>query len=127
MNYVVDTHILIGRLVEPARLSAKVKSLFSREEENRFLIPTIVLLEIQYLKEIGKIEVNLDEILLAVGDNPSFKLLAYDEAVMLQSLQLTTNRDPFDRIILAHALSLSSKIITKDRWMKKTAPHLVVS
>ena len=101
------------------------KSLFLKETD--FLIPTIALLEIQYLIEIGRIEVEIDQVLGAIHEEPSFQLVPYDEAVMLHSLRLTTTRDPFDRMILAHALATSTHIITKDRWMRRIAPHLVIS
>ncbi len=125
MQYIIDTHTLIWRLLESKRLSPKIKNIFLNKE-NKFLIPTICLLESQYLKEIGRIDLDMDKALSTIQEEDSFELVAYDDRVMLQSLGLTSTRDPFDRIILAHALSSSNKIITKDKWMKKTAPHLVV-
>lgn len=125
MNYLVDTHVLLWRLLEPKRLSKRVRALFVRRE-HIFLIPMICLLEAQYLSEIGRIEIDLDQMLEILHEEPLFQLVPYDEAVMLHSLRLTTTRDPFDRIILAHALATSTKILTKDTWMKKTAPHLAV-
>lgn len=125
MNIFVDTHVLVWRFLEPARLSAKQAAIF-RNDSHNFLVPTIVLLEIQYLQEIGRIKTNPGDFLLAIKGSPKFSLASYDEAVLLASLQLTTTRDPFDRIILAHAVTTSTKILTKDRWMKKTAPRLVI-
>jgi len=125
MHYVIDAHVLIERILEPSRLSRKVRSIFSAEE-NDFLIPTVCLLEIQYLTEIGRIKIDLDQTLSILRETPHFELIPFDEAAMLQSLRLNTTRDPFDRIILAQALALSTKIITRDRWMKSTAPHLAI-
>ncbi len=125
MNFIIDTHVLIERLLKPSRLSTKVRSIFLNEE-NDFLIPTVVLLEIQYLTEIGRIEIDIDQTLTTLQETFRFQLVPYDEAAMLHSIRLTTTRDPFDRIILAQALARSTKIITRDRWMKRTAPHLVV-
>ena len=125
MNYFLDTHILVRRLLEPKRLPKRIKGLFL-DGENNFLIPTMAVLEIQYLTEIGRIEVRMETVLEEIEEEQSFQLAPYDDAVMRHSLLLTTTRDPFDRIILAHALSRSTRIITQDRWMKETAPHLVV-
>ena len=126
MRYFLDTHILVWRFVESHRMPKTLRPLFLKEE-NEFLIPTISLLETQYLIEIGRIEVEIEQVLTTIQENPAFQLAAYDEAILLHSLRLTTTRDPFDRIILAHALATSTKIITTDTWMKHTAPHLVVS
>jgi len=125
MKYFVDTHLLVWRLIEPRRLSKMEKGLFS-DSHAEFLIPTVVLLEIQYLTEIKRIEIDMDEALAAIQEDPSFQLAPFDETAMLHAFRLTTTRDPFDRMILAQALASSTKILTRDRWMKETAPHLVV-
>lgn len=125
MNYVVDTHILIFRFLEPKRLSAKHKTLF-QQEKNIFLVPTISLLEVQYLSEIKRINLDLGDFLVALKKEDQFQIVNFDEPTLYYSLKLTSTRDPFDRIILAHALSTSTKILTKDRWMKSVAPQLVI-
>ena len=125
MSYLLDTHTLVWRFIDPKKIPPKIQTLFSNPESD-FLIPTICLLEIQYLVEVGRIQIDLDEVRRVIQEEDAFQLVAYDESVMLHSLRLTTTRDPFDRIILAHALSTSTKIITRDLWMKRTAPHLVV-
>ena len=84
------------------------------------------MLEIQYLVEIKRVELDIDETLKTIQLERNFELVSFDEEAMLHSLKLMTTRDPFDRIILSHALARSTKILTKDFWMKKTAPHLVV-
>ncbi len=126
MRYLVDTHILLWRLIEPRRLPKTTKALFLNAR-HQFDIPTIALLEIQYLIEIGRVQTNIDHVLTVLHEEPSFQLIPYDEVVMLHSLRLTTTRDPFDRIILAHALATSTQILTKDRWMRRMASHLAVS
>lgn len=126
MPYVLDTHILLWRLLEPRRLPKKCQALF-RADTHEFLVPTMAFLEIQYLIEVGRVAVEVDHVLAAIADEPAFQLVPYDDIVMRHSLRLTTTRDPFDRVILAHALATSTPILTKDRWMRRMAPHLVVS
>lgn len=126
MTYLLDTHVLLWRLLDPKRLPKAARALLA-DEANDFLIPTIVLLEIQYLIEIGRIAAEIDAIVAVIQEDPRLSLAAYDETIMLHSLRLTTTRDPFDRIILAHALATSIRILTKDRWMRKTAAHLVIA
>lgn len=125
MKYFVDTHLLVWRLIDPRQLSKKERAIFSGAQAE-FLIPTVVLLEMQYLSEIKRIEIDLDEALMTIQEDSSFQLVPFDEAAMLHAFRLTTTRDPFDRIILSQALASGTKILTRDRWMKETAPHLVV-
>jgi PIN domain nuclease of toxin-antitoxin system len=126
LNYFLDTNALIWRFLDPRKLSAKMKNVFAGED-NLYLVPTVSLLELQYLKEIGRIEVDIDQFLQTLRQQEDFRLVPFDETVLLASLRLTSNRDPFDRIILAHAIAASIKILSRDRWMQQTAPELVVS
>lgn len=125
MNYFLDTHVLVWRFLEPHRLSTKAKRVFA-EAEAVFLVPTVSLLEVQYLSEIGRIEVDMGEFLQTLKQQEEFRLVSFDELALMTSLRLTSNRDPFDRIILGHAMATSTKILSRDRWMLKTAPELVI-
>ncbi|GEM_PF-1342236 len=125
MNFILDTHVLIWRFLNPKKLSKAFTTIFSHEE-NIFGVPNIALMETQYLSEIGRIQINVEEFVSVLRDHPQFQLLPFDETVLLHALRLTSNRDPFDRVILAHALASSTPILTRDHWMKKTASHLVI-
>lgn len=102
-----------------------MKKIFG-EDDHLFLIPTVSLLELQYLQEIGRVEIDMDQFLQTLRQQEDFRLVAFDEITLLASLRLTSNRDPFDRIILGHAVATSTKILSRDRWMKEMAPQLVV-
>jgi len=59
-RWVTDTHALLWHLYNAKRLSAKVRSIFSEADsgEGQIVIPAIVLVEIIYLSEKGRIDVN---------------------------------------------------------------------
>ncbi len=75
----------------------------------------MVALELQYLYEIGRIRYPAgailsdlsDEIGLALCDRPYLP-------TMKASLDLDWTRDPFDRLIVAHALANDFDLVTKD-------------
>ena len=125
MQYIVDTHVLLWRLLAPTKLSKKARATFLKAE-NEFLIPTMALLEIQYLKEIGRIDIDVAATIKTLQEDGQYEILSFDAGALLHVLNLTTTRDPFDRVILGQALAGSHKILTKDRWMKRMAPHLVI-
>lgn len=62
-SFVTDTMALILRL-ERRKLSQKVKAIFERVENGKaeIIIPAMVLAEVGYLAEKGRIETNLEDV-----------------------------------------------------------------
>lgn len=114
----LDTHVLLwlhaGLL---ARFTAKGLRLL---EENDLLISPCVKLELQYLFAIGRASLPANQIFddlsgqigLAVCD------LAFDRVVN-RAMGLDWTRDPFDRLICAHALCRGIPLLTKDKTIRR--------
>ncbi len=109
----LDTHVVVWLYTDDVeRLPETAKILI---ESNDLLICPIVQLEIQYLKEIGRINCSSKEIIedlqikidLKVDDLPF-------ETVVKKATEINWTRDPFDRIIAASSLARSYPLITKD-------------
>ncbi len=124
-SYLIDTHPFIWWLSNPGLISRKVLKLI-QNSLNNFHISTISLLEIQYLIETGKVVANVSEICSYIKANSNFYILPYDEIVLMESLHLSSFRDPFDRIITSTALAYNFKLITKDTWIKDVYPKIVL-
>ncbi len=122
MKYVVDTHSLLYLIYDPQSLGLKAKRVFG-DDASQLLIPTMALLECQYLIEIGKIEGQIADIMHYIRRKDGMEIVGYQEEQLMESLVLQGTRDPFDRIILATALCWKIPILTKDRWMKDHYPH----
>ena len=114
----LDTHAVIWLYSGQLDLfNPKILKLINTEQ---VCISHIVKLEIQYLYEIKRVkyESNLiidtliDEIGLKFSDN-NF------DSIVREAVQLSFTRDPFDRIIVADASINNSKLISKDRNLKK--------
>jgi len=94
--------------------------------ENPVCISHIVRLEMKYLHEIGRInqqpdviiDALIDEIGLVFSDNGI-------ERIVSQAVHLDFTRDPFDRIIVADASIHNSRLISKDRLIKKNYKNTV--
>lgn len=125
MDYFLDTHILAWWFGAARKLPNEAKVIIG-DDQSRFLVSCITVLELQYLFEIGRISGNMTDVMEALRGDNRFRILPFDVDALEQSVRLTTTRDPFDRMILGQALALATKIITKDKWMKKAAPHLVI-
>jgi PIN domain nuclease of toxin-antitoxin system len=113
----LDTHVVLWFYLRRGEgLSERARRLIEYEPE--ILISPIVLLEVDYLHEIGR---------TTLGSAPVFKYLhqqiglqackiSFIDVVQTAS-QLSWTRDPFDRIITAQAAIKRHRLITKDRMI----------
>ena len=119
MKYVLDTHPLVFLIYKPANLSKKAVKII-QNDSNILYIPTIALLEIKYLFEIEKIKGRISDVIHYIKQKTNIYIIGFNEDELQEALLLKSTRDPFDRIILATAMSMEIHIITKDQWMRKT-------
>ena len=89
-------------------------------EQDDLLISPPVKLELQFLFEIGRSSVPADEV---VGDlegqiGLTVCNLPFD-TVVSRAFTLNWARDPFDRLITAHALCRSIPLLTKDETVRR--------
>lgn len=80
----------------------------------------MVILELQYLFEIGRLTVAAETIITAVRRAGSFQIcdLPFEEVVRA-ALQETWTQDPFDRMVVAQARLRGAVLITKDRGIRE--------
>ncbi|OUD13049.1 type II toxin-antitoxin system VapC family toxin [Thioflexithrix psekupsensis] len=116
MRYLVDTQIFIWTLISPDNLTAQTRQIL---QSNEIFVSQVSLFEIAIKQKISK----LPELPLTIGllaeciERDNFNLLpittnhiaAYDSIPLLEN-----HRDPFDRLLLAIALSENIPIISSD-------------
>ena len=79
-------------------------------------ISPMVLLEIQFLREAKKVDIKVDTFLKDMRAELGLKLCENDfPSVMLEAVRVSWTRDPFDRVIVAQAVSDDAPLITRDR------------
>jgi PIN domain nuclease of toxin-antitoxin system len=85
------------------------------DEADELYISPIVLLELQYLKEVGRIRYSANAIIDYMHNVHGIEVeeQGFSSAVR-SALQLSWTRDPFDRIITAHASIYEAWLLTKD-------------
>ena len=113
MTY-LDTHVVLWLYAQKGQgLSDKARHLI--EESTSLLISPIVLLEMDFLHEIGRISVGSDLIFPYLEQNIGLTACAkpFLDVIHLAPQQ-TWTRDPFDRIITAQASIDLNVLITKD-------------
>jgi PIN domain nuclease of toxin-antitoxin system len=85
--------------------------------ENEFIyISPIVVMELKFLNEIGRIKLDHKKVISELSQEIGLKVdkVQFND-VIESSLDLTWTRDPFDRLIVANAKYRNAKLVTKDQ------------
>jgi PIN domain nuclease of toxin-antitoxin system len=86
-------------------------------------ISPAVLIEIELLHEIGRLRVGAKAISVRLAEDLSIRVAAERFAdVALEALALGFTRDPFDRLIVAHAALTNAALITQDAMIRYRYP-----
>ena len=113
----LDTHLVLWLYAGSLDLISK-KVLQVLDEDDLYISP-IVALELQYLKEIKKIKKSSSEIIDALHKEINLKICEKDfYSIIKESMGTRWTRDPFDRIIVAHAAFNKNALLTKDDAMR---------
>ncbi len=110
----LDTHAIIYLYAGDLNLFSKRGQELIKQES--LIISPIVILELQYLFEIGKLKIEPSSLLSTLKTNVGLQICNYSfTSIITTALSLTWTRDPFDRMIVANAMTKESALLTKDQ------------
>lgn len=113
MRLLLDTHVLLWWLNDDRKLGPQVRSLIS-DGSNEILVSSVSVAEISIKRAMGKIAAPSDLLnSLAEEGFRELPLLA-THAAALEQLPLH-HRDPFDRMLIAQAITESLTFATHDK------------
>jgi PIN domain nuclease of toxin-antitoxin system len=113
----LDTHVAVWICINPEMLSDPARSAI--EEDDVFVSPMVVL-ELQYLYEIGRLKQGADIVTTKLESDLGLKVSEDSFArVITSALNENWTRDPFDRIIVGHARCVNARLVTKDELIQK--------
>ena len=124
IHAVADTHALIWYAYADARLSPSALAAFegAAAEGEQIGFSTISLVEMVYLVEKGRVQVEALDQLLAAIDNPDSVLVElpvdHEVAIAMQQISRDTVPDMPDRIIAATALQHKIPVISRDSQIR---------
>ncbi len=120
--YVTDTHSLIWYLLDSPKLGTNANQAFREIEEGKsyLIIPAIVIAEIIFLVQKGKIKADLDALLLKIQESNNFQISSLGLNELLCLKDHTEIPEMHDRFIVCEAFLKKAKIITNDREIKDT-------
>lgn len=122
MTVLLDTHFLLWAVLGLPRMDE-----FPWLERYRpWGVSPVSFLELQFLSEVGRLELRHEDFVEALGRDPRFVI---DEvplmALVSHALPLSWTRDPFDRLLAAHSAARRAPLCTLDRRMRREHRFLV--
>ncbi len=121
MKYLLDTHIWIWAISQPAKLTPEVKEILQSPSSEVF-ISVISVWEFLVLLEKDRLTINtsIEEWLDVAIFKSNIKEVPLDMDIALQSRRLTLpHQDPADRFIAASAFVNRLTLITSDGKLSK--------
>ena len=126
MAYLIDTQILIWSISNPSKLSNQTKNILGN---NDILVSQISFFEIVIKQRIGKlieIQLTIPELIAEIRQD-GYKVLPIQNAHISAYNQIPffdNHKDPFDRLILATALSENLPVISADENFRLYVPQI---
>ena len=117
MEYLLDTHTLLWYLDGHSALPQKLA--LSLDNSSRIVVSIVSLWEITIKSSLGKIELSfsLEQIRDKVSSDKRFQVLdiSFNHLIGLSKLQ-HHHGDPFDRLLIAQAMTENLPIVSADRY-----------
>ncbi len=120
MNYHLDTHVALWMVAgERRRLRPVEKEL----RHGSLFLSSIAIVELQILFELGRVREPVEEVLdILFEDHGVEEALGDPREIGRHARALAWTRDPFDRLIAAHALAQGSVLLTADETILAHCP-----
>ena len=120
-KYVADTMAYILYL-EKRKMPKKVKQIFKEAElgKHNIYIPTIVIIEIAYLSEKNRIDINLLEVKRHINNSEYFIEQILNLEIVENSFEITDINELHDRLIAGTSKYLNLELITNDPIIEKS-------
>lgn len=117
----LDTHVAVW--LHAGELERFPATLQRQLDAANLVISPMVLLEMEYLREIGRLNFSSEKILADLVADLGLRVCDHPfPAIMREAVKQIWTRDPFDRIIVAHALVAGHRLATKDDTIRAHCP-----
>jgi PIN domain nuclease of toxin-antitoxin system len=121
---VLDTHVWVWWIGEPARLSRKAaEAIDASMADSSICVSSISCWEVALLVKKGRLELTMapDDWIARCESIPFLRFVPVDNHIAARSVALPDplHEDPADRIIVATALSLGAMLATRDSRLRR--------
>lgn len=111
MRVLLDTHLLLWALSAPSKLPASARRLIS---ESDVFVSAASIWEISIKTSLGKLSADPQEVLAALVPAGFLSLPIVGEHAARVLTLPPIHRDPFDRLLVAQALTEPMRLLTND-------------
>ena len=120
MQFLLDTVALVRHFSGKGKIGKKAAHIFETldESDNSLIISVISLMEVMYLAEKNRININLQETLDMIESSAKYTIIDLTPEI-LQVAENLKFYELHDRLILATAKWLEIKILSSDRKFSK--------
>jgi PIN domain nuclease of toxin-antitoxin system len=120
VTYLLDTHVLLWLLSDPAKVDASVRRRIANRDRS-VLVSAASALEVATKWRLGKLPAG--EVLIDGWDDRLSELGCEELAVTSRHALIAgslswSHRDPFDRLLVAQALTTNATLVTSDQRIK---------
>jgi PIN domain nuclease of toxin-antitoxin system len=113
----LDTHVVVWLYEGGGKLS---RAALDRVQNDALFISPAVILELQFLHEIRRLTLTGPRLVAALADDIGLQVCQLEfQSVVGSALGQSWIRDPFDRLIVAHAAAHDAPLITKDEKIRR--------
>lgn len=124
MRVLLDTHILLWALNDDPRLSSKALRLIENAAD--VYVSAATFWEMAIKVSMGKLDVDLDEIRDHCLESGFIQLpITSEHAIAVKELE-PHHKEPFDRLIVATAISEPMKLLTSDPQVAHYSPLAIL-
>ena len=126
--YVADTHSLAWYLLDSSKLSPAADRAFRQVEQGqaRLLVPAIVVAELIFIVERGRLSADIGELLRQIESADNFEICTLGQDQLACLKEQRTISTMHDRFIVCEALLRQAKLITKDEEIHRAGVVPVV-
>ena len=127
-KYVIDTQALIKFLNGQKVISDKIDEILKKADEgkNIIIIPSVVLFEIGYLHEKGKIPISLKDIEDIVNNSINYVEEKLSISIIKTAFEIKDIPELYDRLIAGTAKYLNLPLITNDPIILKSGSVICI-
>lgn len=129
MKLLVDTHLLLWSLVDDPRLSSRARSLIS-DPDNEVIASQVVIWETAVKRGLGRYAADFpfspEQVRAELSLGGASWLPIEDRHLFMLATLPPIHRDPFDRLLVAQALSEPMRLLTHDRQLAAYSDTVIV-
>jgi PIN domain nuclease of toxin-antitoxin system len=121
VNVHLDTHVAVWLAAGEKR---RLKGVEARLRRGSLFLSPVVLLELEILREIGRIRAPIADVWEILNEDHGIGEATGDmREIGRHARLLGWTRDPFDRLIVAHALASNAILLTADETIREHCPQ----